>query len=144
MSNCALGAIPQQRYCQPLNESPSGLGLHLVVCYATRIEMGHRQSPRAITHSLHRQSIATQGNWASASRDPSRQRSTGPANHHGIPNNELAHAVAKTATTTTSDPPRPISYASARSLIRRTLIDPLPANWRTGEVYGRCTGSKIA
>ncbi len=56
--------------------------------------------------------------------------------HKGIPGNELAGTVAKAAASTTSDPPRPISYASARSLIRRTLIDPLPANSRTAEVYG--------
>ncbi len=34
----------------------------------------------------------------------------------------------QTATTTTSDPPRPISCASARSLICRTLTDPPPVN----------------
>ncbi len=146
MSNCALGAIPQQRSYQPPNESPSRRGLHLVVCgrrscYATRIEMGHHQSPRALTHNLHRQSIATQGNWTSASRVPSPHHSTGPANHLGIPGNELADAAAITAATTTSDPPRPIS---ARSLIRRTLINPLPANWGQGRCMAGSTGSKIA
>ncbi len=39
--------------------------------------------------------------------------------HKGIPGNELADTAAKAAALTTSDPPRPISYASARSLIRR-------------------------
>ncbi len=36
---------------------------------------------------------------------------------------EPADTEAKTAATTTSDPLSPISYASARSLIRRTLTD---------------------
>ncbi len=46
----------------------------------------------------------------------------GPANllwipgHKQIPRNELADTAAKTAATTTSDPPGPISYASAKSL----------------------------
>ncbi len=44
--------------------------------------------------------------------------------HDGIPGNELADTAAKAAASTTGDPPRPISYASARSLISRTLIDP--------------------
>ncbi len=56
--------------------------------------------------------------------------------HKGIPGNELTETAAKAAASTTSDPPRPISYASTRSLIRRTLIDPPPANSRTAEVYG--------
>ncbi len=43
---------------------------------------------------------------------------------------------------TTSDPSRSISYASARSLIRRTLIDPPPATSRTAEVYGGFSWSK--
>ncbi len=46
--------------------------------------------------------------------------------HKGIPSNELADTESETAATTTSD-----SYASARSLIRRTLIDPPSANSRT-------------
>ncbi len=54
----------------------------------------------------------------------------------GIPGNVLADTAAKTAATTTSDPPRPISYASVRSLIRRILIDPPTTNLRTAEVYG--------
>ncbi len=36
----------------------------------------------------------------------------------------------------------PISYASARSLIRRTLIDQPPANSRAAEVYGGFSWSK--
>ncbi len=43
---------------------------------------------------------------------------------------------AKAVATTTSDPSRPISHASARFLIRRTLTGPPPANWRTADVYG--------
>ncbi len=61
---------------------------------------------------------------------------------HRIPGNELADIEAKTATTTTSDPPMPISYAYARSLIRRTLIDPPPTNSRTAEVYDGFSWSK--
>ncbi len=53
-------------------------------CQATRIGMDHRQPPRAITHNLHRQSIATQGNGTSVASDPlskiTPQRSTGPDN----------------------------------------------------------------
>ncbi len=39
-------------------------------------------------------------------------------------------------------PSRPIFYASARSLIRRTLTDPPPTNPRTMEVYGGFSWSK--
>ncbi len=49
---------------------------------------------------------------------------------------------AKAAATTTRDPPRPISYASARSLIHRALIYPPPVNLRTAEVYGGFPWSK--
>ncbi len=56
--------------------------------------------------------------------------------HKGITGNELTDTTAKTAASTTSDSPRPISYASGRSLIRRTLIDPPPTNSLTAEVYG--------
>ncbi len=62
--------------------------------------------------------------------------------HKGIPGNELADTAAKAAATTTSDPPRPIFYASARSLIRRTLINPPPINSRTAEVHGEFSWSK--
>ncbi len=62
--------------------------------------------------------------------------------HKGIPDNELADTAVKTAASTTSDPPRPISYASARSLIHRMLIDPPPANLRTAEVYCGISWSK--
>ncbi len=62
--------------------------------------------------------------------------------HKGILGNELADTEAKAAASTTSDPPRPISYASARSLIRRTLTDPPPTNSRTTEVYGGFSWSK--
>ncbi len=56
--------------------------------------------------------------------------------HKGIPGNELADTATTAAASTTSDPPRLISYASARSLIRRTLINPPPANPRAAEEYG--------
>ncbi len=62
--------------------------------------------------------------------------------HKGIPGNELADTAAKAAALTTSDPPMPISYASARSLIRKTLIDPPPTNLRTAEGYGGFYWSK--
>ncbi len=39
-------------------------------------------------------------------------------------------------------PPRPIFYASTRSLIHRALIDPPPTNSRTTEVYGGFSWSK--
>ncbi len=55
--------------------------------------------------------------------------------HQGIPGNEFADTAAKAAALTVSDPPRPISYVSTRSLIRRMLIDPPPTNSRTAEVY---------
>ncbi len=56
--------------------------------------------------------------------------------HERIPGNELADTAAKAAALTTSNPPRLISYASSRSLIRRTLTDPPPTNLRTVEVSG--------
>ncbi len=66
----------------------------------------------------------------------------GPPGHKGTPGNELADTKAKTAATTTSDPPWPISYASARSLIRKTLTDPLAANSQTAEERGGFSWSK--
>ncbi len=62
--------------------------------------------------------------------------------HKGIPGNELADTAAKAAALSTSDPPRSISYASARSLIRRMLTDPPPINSRTVEMYGGFSWSK--
>ncbi len=62
--------------------------------------------------------------------------------HKGIPGNELADTAAKAAALTNSDHPSPISYASARSLIRRTLTDPPPTNSRTAVVYGGLSWSK--
>ncbi len=62
--------------------------------------------------------------------------------HKGIPGSELADTAAKAAALATSDPPRPISYASARSLIRRKLKDPPPTNSRIAEVYGGFSWSK--
>ncbi len=59
--------------------------------------------------------------------------------HKGIPGNELADCAAGF---TTSDPPRPISYASARSIVRRPPIGPPPTNSRTAEVYGGFSWSK--
>ncbi len=44
----------------------------------------------------------------------------------GIPVNELADDEVKTVATATSNHPRPISYADARSLICRTLTEPPP------------------
>ncbi len=62
--------------------------------------------------------------------------------HKGIPGNELADTAAEAAPLTNSDPPRPISYASARSLIHRTFTDPPPTNPRTVEVYSGFSWSK--
>ncbi len=59
--------------------------------------------------------------------------------HKGIPGNELADTAAAL---TNSEPPRPISYASARSLIRTTLTNPPPANSWTLKVYGGFSWSK--
>ncbi len=59
-----------------------------------------------------------------------------------MPGNELADTAAKAAALTNSDPPRHISYASARSLIRRTFTDPPPTNPRTVGVYGEFSWSK--
>ncbi len=60
--------------------------------------------------------------------------------HKGITSNEVADAEVKAAMTTTNDPPRPMSYASARSVIHRTLAD--LANARTAEVYNGFSWSK--
>ncbi len=62
--------------------------------------------------------------------------------HKAIPGNELADTAAKAAALTTSDPPRPISYASAKSLIGRTLTDPPSTNSKTAGVYGEFSWSK--
>ncbi len=56
--------------------------------------------------------------------------------HKGIPGNELADTEAKTVTAAKSDPPKPISYPSARSLNHRTLLDALPTNSHTAKVFG--------
>ncbi len=45
--------------------------------------------------------------------------------HHGIAGNEEADACAKQAAAITDGAPRPVSYAAASALIRRTLTDPL-------------------
>ncbi len=44
--------------------------------------------------------------------------------HKGIPGNEAADELAEAAATTTDTPPRPISLAAAKALIRRTVTDP--------------------
>ncbi len=62
--------------------------------------------------------------------------------HKEIPSNELADTTAKATALNTSHPPRPISYASTRSLIRRTLTYPPPTNSRSAEVYGGFSWSK--
>ncbi len=59
--------------------------------------------------------------------------------YKGIPGNELADTEAKKSS---SDPPRPISYASARPLIHSTLKDQLPANLRIAEMNGGFSRSK--
>ncbi len=47
--------------------------------------------------------------------------------HKGIPGNEAADELAKAAATATDTPPRPISFATTKALIRRTVTDP-PSN----------------
>ncbi len=55
--------------------------------------------------------------------------------HHGIAGNEEADACAKQAAAITDGAPRPVSYAAARALNRRTLTNPPPCHCRTKEVY---------
>ncbi len=52
-----------------------------------------------------------------------------------IPGNEAAGELAKAAATATDTPPRPISFATANALIRRTVTDPSPNKPRTAMVY---------
>ncbi len=47
--------------------------------------------------------------------------------HKGKPVNEAANELAKAAAATTDTPPRPISFYTAKALIRRSLTDPCPA-----------------
>ncbi len=54
--------------------------------------------------------------------------------HHGITGNEEADACAKQAAVITDGAPRPVSFAAASALIRRTLTDPPPCHCRTKEV----------
>ncbi len=46
--------------------------------------------------------------------------------HKGIPGNEAADELAKAAATATDTPPRPISFATTKALIRSTVTDPSP------------------
>ncbi len=55
--------------------------------------------------------------------------------HHGIAGNEEADACTKQAAAITDGAPRPVSFAAANALIRRTLTDPPPCHCRTKEVY---------
>ncbi len=55
--------------------------------------------------------------------------------HNGIPGKEAADELAKAAATATDTPPRPISFAIAKVLIRRTVTDPSPNRPRTAMVY---------
>ncbi len=55
--------------------------------------------------------------------------------HEGIPGNEVADELAKAAATATDTPPRPISFATAKALIRRTVTDPPSNRPRTAMVY---------
>ncbi len=50
-------------------------------------------------------------------------------------NNAEADACAKQAAAITDGAPRPVSYAAASALIRRTLTDPSPCHCRTKEVF---------
>ncbi len=55
--------------------------------------------------------------------------------HKGVPGNEAADALAKAAATATDAPPRPISFATAKALIRRTVTDPPSNRARIAMVY---------
>ncbi len=55
--------------------------------------------------------------------------------HHRIAGNEETDACAKQAAAIADGAPRPVSYAAASALIRRTLTDPPPCHCRTKEVY---------
>ncbi len=55
--------------------------------------------------------------------------------HYGIAGNEEADACAKQAAAITDGAHRPVYFAAANALIRRTLTDPQPCHCRTKEVY---------
>ncbi len=55
--------------------------------------------------------------------------------HRGIAGNEEVDTCAKQATAITDGAHRPVSFAAASALIRRTPIDPSPCRCRTKEVY---------
>ncbi len=55
--------------------------------------------------------------------------------HLGIAGNEEEDACAKQAAAITDGAPRPVSYAAASAIIRRTPTDPSPCHCRTKEVY---------
>ncbi len=65
--------------------------------------------------------------------------------HKGTPGNEAAEELAKAAATATDTPPRPILFATAKALIRRTVTDPRPTGpqqaWCTNISPGRQTAS---
>ncbi len=56
---------------------------------------------------------------------------------HGIAGNEEAAACAKQAAAITDGAHRPVSFAAASVLIRRTLTDPPPCQCRTKVVYSK-------
>ncbi len=97
------------------------------VARRSRINNGKYRYPRQLKVGLH-------GLRSLLSARP------GPTILLWVPGNELADSEAKTADPTISDPPRPITYSSARSLIRRTLTDPPPANLLTLTVFGGMCG----
>ncbi len=55
--------------------------------------------------------------------------------HQRIAGNEEVDACAKPAAANNDGAPRPVSFAAASALIRRTLNDPPPCHGRTKEVY---------
>ncbi len=65
--------------------------------------------------------------------------------HKNTPGNEAADELAKAAATATDTPPRPILFATAKALIRRTVTDPRPTGpeqpWCTNISPGRQTAS---
>ncbi len=125
--------------------SPSLRGVHLVGCgrsssHATALKWAIAKHPQTLPICTESQSLLQAIECRSSltyhlkSLFNTRSGSTTllwVPGHKGIPSLE-----------STSHPPRPISHASAISLIRRTPIDPPPANTQTAEVYGGFSWSK--
>ncbi len=115
-----------------LTGSPWRRGIHLIVCgrsgcHATRHWKGHCQPPRRFPYNprLQRKSneCRSPGTYHLRLMLNSRTGTTSfrwAPDRKGVPGNEITDTEATTAS---DPPPSPISYASAKSLIRRTLTD---------------------